>query len=181
MSKLIKIEALLEEWKACKGISIKENDKLTAKQFHGGIVALEQALAILKEPSNYVDSMDACKCDKSVMDGNLHRANSKGETPAIWACDDCHTEPISEGRQLILDAISECEPDFSGLREVDEESIESKLYQIIDDISTAGDMFKPELQAFEKYVFKKIEDANKLIVSDGYKLFYAENGSRTRQ
>lgn len=122
------------------------------------------------------------KCGKPVTEIDLHRANPKGETPAIWVCDNCCTESIPAGRQTILNAISEqCTYDFSELEEVDESSIEAKLYKILDDISTAGDMFKPELQAFEKYVFKKIEDAGKLIVSDGYKLFYTESGSLARQ
>lgn len=64
--------------------------------------------------------------------------------------------------------------DFSKLKEVDESSIEAKLYQIIDDIDTATDMFKPEIKNFERYVFKKIKEAQKLIVSDGYKLYYTE-------
>jgi len=122
------------------------------------------------------------KCKKPVTEIVLHRANPKGETPALWVCDNCCTESIPPERQIILDAISEqCTYDFSKLQEVNESSIEAKLYQIIDDISTAGDMFKPEIQGFEKYVFKKIEDAGKLIVSDGYKLFYTESAAISRQ
>ena len=66
--------------------------------------------------------------------------------------------------------------DFSALTEVDESSVEAKLFGIIDDIDTATDMFKPEMEAFEKFVCKKIKEARRLIVSDGYRLFYAESG-----
>jgi len=62
--------------------------------------------------------------------------------------------------------------DFTGLKEVDENSIEAKLYNLIDDISTAGDMFKPEIDGHFKYIQRKIEEASRYIVSDGYKLFY---------
>ena len=66
--------------------------------------------------------------------------------------------------------------DFSALTEVDESSVEAKLFGIIDDIDTATDMFKPEIDAFEKFVCKKIKEAHRLIVSDGYRLFYTESG-----
>ena len=113
------------------------------------------------------------KCEKSVRKGNLHRANPKGEIPAVWACDSCHTELISPERQNILNAISKPNKyDFSNLKEVDESSIEAKLYSIIDDIDTGLDMFKPEMSGYEKFIVKKIKEAQKLIVSDGYKLFY---------
>ncbi len=113
------------------------------------------------------------KCEKPGTEVNLHRANLKGETPAIWACDNCHTDPIPLERKNILDAISKPhEFDFSNLKEVDESSIEAKLFSILDDIDTGFDMFRPEMNSYEKYVGKKIDEARKLIVSDGYKLFY---------
>jgi hypothetical protein len=49
------------------------------------------------------------------------------------------------------------------------------LAEIIDDISTAFDMFKPEMKNFEKYVSKKIEEANKYFTSDGYELYEIES------
>lgn len=56
---------------------------------------------------------------------------------------------------------------------VNEESIEAKLYKIIDDIDTAFDMFKPEMQGFEKYIENRIKEARKYICSpDGYVLAY---------
>jgi hypothetical protein len=64
---------------------------------------------------------------------------------------------------------------FKGLTEVAPDTIEAQLYQIIDDIDTSLDMFKPEMKNFEKYVSKKIKEAHRLIVSDGYKLYYAPN------
>lgn len=57
--------------------------------------------------------------------------------------------------------------------EVPEDSVDAKLYQIIDDIDTGLDMFKPEMESFEKYVGIKIKEAHKLIHSpDGYVLRY---------
>ena len=53
-----------------------------------------------------------------------------------------------------------------------EDSLEAKLYQIIDDIDTASDMFKPEISGYERYVFRKVKEARKYITSDGYKLYY---------
>ena len=49
------------------------------------------------------------------------------------------------------------------------------LAEIIDDISTAFDMFKPEMKNFERYVSKKIEEANKYFTSDGYELYEVES------
>jgi len=64
------------------------------------------------------------------------------------------------------------ETDFNKLEEVVEGSVLAKLYQIIDDIDTALDMFKPELSNFEKYVIAKIKEKDLLVVSDGYKLYF---------
>ena len=71
--------------------------------------------------------------------------------------------------------------DFSGLKEVSRDSLEAKLYQIIDDIDTASDMYKPDIGGYEKYVFKKIHEAHKYITSDGYKLYYLEQPVVERQ
>jgi len=47
-----------------------------------------------------------------------------------------------------------------------------ELWGMLDDISTAGDMFKPDLNdPFVRYVLKKCEEKNKHFVSDGYDLF----------
>jgi len=64
---------------------------------------------------------------------------------------------------------------FVNLKEVNQDSIEARLYQIIDDISTAGDMFKPEITSYTRYIDKRIRDAGELITSDGYKLYYNIN------
>ncbi len=46
------------------------------------------------------------------------------------------------------------------------------LWQMLDDISTAGDMFKPDLSdPFVKYVLAQCEERGKEFVSDGYDLF----------
>jgi hypothetical protein len=62
--------------------------------------------------------------------------------------------------------------DFTKLKEVPEDSLEAKLYGIIDDIDTAIDVFKPDICAYERYVIRKIGVKDDLIVSDGYKLYY---------
>ena len=46
------------------------------------------------------------------------------------------------------------------------------LWSLLDDISTAGDMFKPDLDdPFVEYVLNKCEERSKEFVSDGYRLF----------
>lgn len=57
--------------------------------------------------------------------------------------------------------------------EVDEKSIEAKLYQIIDDIDTASDIYKSNYEGFAKYCQKKIKEAHQYIHSpDGFRLVY---------
>jgi len=51
---------------------------------------------------------------------------------------------------------------------------ETALWKMLDDISTAGDAFKPEDSPFARYVLKKCEEREKYIVSDGYELFLPE-------
>jgi hypothetical protein len=50
-------------------------------------------------------------------------------------------------------------------------SVAEKLWGLLDDIDTASDMFKPEMQAYEKYVCAKAEERHKLLSSDGYTLW----------
>lgn len=64
------------------------------------------------------------------------------------------------------------EIDFTKLKKVPTGSIEEKLYDIIDNIDTAYDIFRPEMKSFEHYVSKQISSKNRLIISDGYDLFY---------
>lgn len=46
------------------------------------------------------------------------------------------------------------------------------LWCLLDDISTAGDMFKPDLKdPFVAYVLRKCEERGEHFISDGYKLF----------
>jgi len=61
--------------------------------------------------------------------------------------------------------------DFSKLTKLSRDTTEAKLFQIIDDIDTASDMFKPPMNSFYKYVMKKVKEAQKYIVSDGYDLY----------
>lgn len=46
-----------------------------------------------------------------------------------------------------------------------------RLWKLLDDISTAGDMFKPEITPYFRYISKKEGERNGLITSDGYALF----------
>ena len=49
------------------------------------------------------------------------------------------------------------------------------LWKLLDDISTAGDMFKPKIDEYFNYVNKKCEDRSKVAYSpDGYKLTIRE-------
>ena len=43
-----------------------------------------------------------------------------------------------------------------------------QLWQLLDDISTAGDMFKPEMSEYFQYVNKKCEERSKVAESDGF-------------
>jgi len=52
---------------------------------------------------------------------------------------------------------------------------EAALWNLLDDISTAGDMFKPDDTPFVKYVLKKCEERGKYLGSlDGYTLVRTE-------
>lgn len=51
---------------------------------------------------------------------------------------------------------------------------ESALWKMLDDISTAGDAFKPEQSPFVDYVLKKCEEREKYLTSDGFELFSGE-------
>ena len=43
-----------------------------------------------------------------------------------------------------------------------------ELWQLLDDIDTASDMFKPEKTAFYEYVMAKANERHKYLISDGY-------------
>lgn len=57
--------------------------------------------------------------------------------------------------------------------EIPEDNVVAKLFKIIDDIDTASDFFKPELNNYERYVDRKCREAHDIIYTDGYKLFRA--------
>lgn len=53
-----------------------------------------------------------------------------------------------------------------------------RLWCLLDDISTAGDMFKPEINGYFRYVCDRAEKRSLIIKSDGYKLLWPnETGS----
>jgi hypothetical protein len=47
-----------------------------------------------------------------------------------------------------------------------------RLWCLLDDISTAGDMFKPPIDSHFKYINRKCDERDGEITSDGYKLFW---------
>ena len=49
-------------------------------------------------------------------------------------------------------------------------SIAEKLWALLDDVDTAGDMFKPPINGFFKYVVRKAEQRHRYLRSDGYSL-----------
>ena len=62
---------------------------------------------------------------------------------------------------------------FSKLKKVDEDSPEAKLFHLLDDIDTAGDMFKPDNDsAYVQFIYRKVRAAHDIITSDGYDLYY---------
>lgn len=52
------------------------------------------------------------------------------------------------------------------------EEIARHLWDLLDDIDTAGDMFKPALEPFEKYVLGKTRERFKHSSSDGYEVTF---------
>lgn len=48
--------------------------------------------------------------------------------------------------------------------------IAERLWSLLDDVDTAGDMFKPPINNFFKYVIGKAEKRHKYLHSDGYSL-----------
>lgn len=56
--------------------------------------------------------------------------------------------------------------------------IAEKLWNLLDDIDTASDIFKPQNEksamAFYKYVMSKQTERHKYLKSDGYRLYTAE-------
>ncbi len=52
--------------------------------------------------------------------------------------------------------------------------IAEALWSLLDDIDTAGDMFKPEITNYFKYVNKKAAERFKYAKSDGYRIFLEE-------
>ena len=49
-----------------------------------------------------------------------------------------------------------------------------RLWCLLDDISTAGDMFKPKINGYFKYVNERCDKRDGMITSDGYNLIWEE-------
>ena len=58
------------------------------------------------------------------------------------------------------------------LKKVPKDSPEAILFTIIDNIDTASDALKPETTPYVKFVEKMVKEAQKIIISDGYELYY---------
>ena len=63
MNKIEQIEKLLKRWKACKPPEENVHGIISIKKCKGGVIALEQALTILKEPSNLENATEADVCE----------------------------------------------------------------------------------------------------------------------
>jgi hypothetical protein len=48
---------------------------------------------------------------------------------------------------------------------------EEALWDLLDEIDTAFDTYRPPMEAFERYVQKKVEARHLILRSDGYKLY----------
>ena len=83
----------------------------------------------------------------------------------------CNQSPHKQG-----DLLSNCN-DPSELR-----CIAKRLWDLLDDIDTAGDMFKPSclksFKVYEFYVNGKQAERFKYVTSDGYDLFISEQEER---
>jgi len=51
------------------------------------------------------------------------------------------------------------------------EFIAKAAWNLLDDINTASDMFKPEKNSYYKYIMDKVKQSKKLMGSDGYTVF----------
>lgn len=55
-------------------------------------------------------------------------------------------------------------------------SIAVQLWKLLDDVDTAGDIFKPPINNFFKYVTKKSIERHKFLTTDGYDIFLTQKG-----
>lgn len=51
-----------------------------------------------------------------------------------------------------------------------------ELWKLLDDVDTAGDIFKPPINNFFKYVTRKSEERHKFLTTDGYDIFLTQKG-----
>jgi hypothetical protein len=51
---------------------------------------------------------------------------------------------------------------------------EKLLWDLLDDIDTAFDAYRPQMEAFEKFVQEKVEKRHQILASDGFNLFEPE-------
>ena len=54
-----------------------------------------------------------------------------------------------------------------------------KLWDLLDDIDSASDIFKPKIKNYERYVNRICQKRHNIIKSDGYKLLFDEENHIT--
>ena len=76
MDKIKRVEQLRKRWKACKPPDENIHGIISIKKCKGGVIALEQALDILKQPSNTTMQIDTkAPCDYCKGWSKIGRAN----------------------------------------------------------------------------------------------------------
>jgi len=80
MDKIKRVEQLRKRWKACKPPDENIHGIISIKKCKGGVIALEQALDILKQPSNTTMQIDTEPC----VNCNFYKTNVR-----FRFCPDC--------------------------------------------------------------------------------------------
>jgi hypothetical protein len=55
---------------------------------------------------------------------------------------------------------------------------EKALWDLLDDIDTAFDAFRPQMDQFERYVKEKVGGRHQILHSDGYELYEPEEKAK---
>jgi hypothetical protein len=77
-----------------------------------------------------------------------------------------------EGKPMSFNATGQTNNEDKDMTAEKWKQIAIKLWELLDDISTASDMFKPEMNSFYNYTMKKTEERGKYMESsDGYNLY----------
>ena len=71
--------------------------------------------------------------------------------------------------------MSDEEEEYEDIHEMTPSEIAEHLWQLLDDISTAFDIYKPKMESFEIYVNRKCEERSKYLSSDGYNILWYDS------